>query len=164
LGGTRAKLEALGIETLGIIEDSVEPVRRYFTFRPPKLRLATDPERTVHHAFGLVMPLYAGAYTELRAATVINPTGELPVPMPIPDAMKRLNEVDGFDETPEVKAVVETFAKRDFGMHVGHFLVDRSGVVRWTWVECPSPEDVSQYGRLPTDREILTAVRVLAGA
>jgi hypothetical protein len=153
------KLEAVGVEVLGIIEDAVEPVRRYFSFRPPKLRLATDPDRVVHRGYGVLMPLYAGAYTELRAATYINPTGELPAPMPVPDAMKRLNEMDGFDDLPQVKVVVDKFAKRDFGMHVGHFLVDRSGVVRWTWMECPSPEDVSQYGRLPTDTEILAAVQ-----
>ena len=163
MGGTRAKLEALGVEALGIIEDAVEPVRRYFSFRPPKVRIATDPGRTIHRAFGVLMPLYAGAYTELRAATRINPTGELPEPMPVPDAMKRLNEMDGFHDTAEVKTVEEKFAKREFGMHVGHFLVDRSGVVRWAWTECPSPEDVSQYGRLPTDAEILAAVRA-AGA
>jgi len=29
------------------------------------------------------MPLYAGAYTELRETTLINPTGELPAPMPL---------------------------------------------------------------------------------
>jgi hypothetical protein len=159
LGGTRAKLEAIGVEVLGIIEDAVEPVRRYFTFRPPKVRLATDPDRGVHRAFGVLMPLYAGAYTELRAATTINPTGELPGPMPVPDAMKRLNELDGFHQIAEVKLVEDTFAKREYGMHVGHFLVDPSGVVRWTWMECPSPEDVAQYGRLPTDNEILAAVR-----
>jgi hypothetical protein len=105
------------------------------------------------------MPLYAGAYTDLRGATKIDPTGELPAPMPVPDAMKRLNEMDGFHDIAEVKAVEGEFAKRDFGMHVGHFLVDRSGVVRWAWMECPSPEDVTQYGRLPTDNEILAAVR-----
>jgi hypothetical protein len=159
LGGTRAKLEALGIEALGITEDSAEPVRRYYRMRPPKLRLATDPDRAVHRAYGLPMPLYAGAYTELRETTRINPTGELPEPMSIPAAMKRLDAIDGFGEIPEAKAVMEAFAKRDYAMHVGHFLVDRSGVVRWTWVESPSPEDVTQYGRFPTDNEILTAVR-----
>ena len=54
---------------------------------------------------------------------------------------------------------MDEFAKRDYAMHVGHFLVDRSGVVRWTWMECPSPEDVTQYGRFPTDDEILAAVQ-----
>ena len=159
MGGTRAKLEAVGIEALGIIEDRAEPVRRYFAIRPPRLRLATDPERAVHRSYGVPMPLYVGAYTELRETTRINPTGELPEPMPVPAAMKRLNEMEGFDEIPEVKAVMDEFPKRDFAMHVGHFLVDRSGVVRWTWVESPSPEDLTQYGRLPTDDEILTAVR-----
>ena len=105
------------------------------------------------------MPLYAGAYTELREATRINPTGELPEPMSVPASMKRLNDMEGFDDLPEVKAVMGEFQKRDFAMHVGHFLVDRSGIVRWTWIESPSPEDVTQYGRLPTDDEILTAVR-----
>jgi peroxiredoxin len=159
LGGTRAKLEAAGVEVLGIIEDAVEPARRYFAFRPAKVRLATDPDRTVHRAFGLIMPVYAGAYNQLREATLVNPTGELPEPMPIPASMKRLNDMEGFDDLPEVKGLMATFAKRDFGMHAGHFLLDRSGIVRWAWVECPSPEDVTQYGRLPTDNEILAAVR-----
>ena len=159
MGGARAKLEAIGIEALGITEDSVEPVRRYYRLRPPRLRLATDPERAVHRAYGLPMPLYAGAYTELREATRINPTGELPEPIPIPAAMKRLDEMDGLPDLPEAKAVMGAFKKRDYAMHVGHFLVDRAGIVRWTWVESPSPTDVTQYGRFPTDDEILTAVR-----
>ena len=54
---------------------------------------------------------------------------------------------------------MDAFTKREYAMHVGHFLVDRSGVVRWTWVESPSTEDISQYGRFPTDDEILAAVR-----
>ena len=100
------------------------------------------------------MPLYAGTYTELREATRINPTGELPEPIPIPAAMKRLDEMDGLPDLPEAKAVMEAFAKRNYAMHVGHFLIDRGGVVRWTWVESPSPADVTQYGRFPTDAEI----------
>jgi peroxiredoxin len=149
----------MGIEALGITEDSVEPVSRYYRLRPSKLRLATDPERGVHRAYGLPMPLYAGRYTELREATRINPTGELPETMPIPIAMKRLDEKDGLPDLPEAKAVMDAFAKRNYAMHVGHFLVDRSGIVRWTWVESPSTDDVTQYGRFPTDEEILAAVR-----
>lgn len=159
MGGTRAKLEAVGIEALGITEDSAEPVRRYYQIRPSKLRLATDPARSVHRQYGLPMPLYAGAYTQLRETTLINPTGELPEPMPIPGGMKILDEKDGLVGMPEAKAVMDAFAKREYAMHVGHFLVDRSGIVRWTWVESPSPEDISQYGRFPTDAEILAAVR-----
>jgi len=66
LGGTCAKLEALGIEALGITEDSAEPVRSYYRIRPSKLRLATDPKRDVHRLYGLPMPFYAGAYTQLH--------------------------------------------------------------------------------------------------
>lgn len=159
MGGTRAKLQAIGVEALGITEDSPEPVRRYYQLRPSKLRLATDPARAVHRDYGVPMPLYAGAYTELREKTLINPTGELAAPMPIPAGMKVLDERDGLVSMPEAKTVLDAFAKRDYAMHVGHFLVDRSGVVRWTWIESPSPDDISQYGRFPRDDEILTAVR-----
>jgi hypothetical protein len=159
LGGTRVKLEAIGVEVLGITEDSPEPVQRYYRLRPPRVRLATDPERAVHRAYGVPMPLYAGAYTALREATRINPTGELTEPMPIPAAMKRLDEMDGLPDLPEAKAVMDAFVKRNYAMHVCHFLVDRSGIVRWTWVESPSPEDVTQYGRFPTDSQILAAVQ-----
>jgi AhpC/TSA family len=163
LGGTREKLKAIGVEVLGITEDSLEPIRRYYRLRPTKLRLATDPERGVHRAYGLPMPLYAGAYTELRQATRINPTGELPEAMPIPSAMKRLDEMDGLPELPEAKAVMDAFLRRDYAMHVGHFLVDRSGIVRWTWVESPSPDDVTHYGQFPTGDEILHAARAAGG-
>jgi hypothetical protein len=159
LGGTRTKLQAIGVDALGITEDSAEPVRRYYQLRPSKLRLATDPARAVHRQYGLPMPLYAGRYTELRETTLTNPTGELASPMPIPAGMKVLDERDGLTTMPEAKAVLDAFAKRDYAMHVGHFLVDRAGIVRWTWIESPSPEDISQYGRFPTDDEILAAVR-----
>src|SRR4029453_18450163 len=134
-------------------------VRSYYRMRPSKLRLATDPKRDVHRRYGLPMPFYAGAYTQLREATFTNPTGELPAPMPIPAGKKVLDEKDGLPTLPEAKAVMDAFAKRDYAMHVGHFLVDRSGVVRWTWMESPPAEDISQYGRFPTDDEILAAVR-----
>src|SRR4030095_1458083 len=51
-GGTRAKLEALGIEALNITEDSAEPVRSYYRIRASKLRLATDPKRDGHRRYG----------------------------------------------------------------------------------------------------------------
>ena len=106
------------------------------------------------------MPLFAGTYTELREKTLTNPTGELSAPMPIPAGNNVLDKRDGLVGMPEAKTVLDAFAKRDYGLHVGHFLVDRSGVVRWTWIESPLPEDISQYGRFPTDDEIVAAVRV----
>jgi hypothetical protein len=90
---------------------------------------------------------------------VINPTGELSAPMPIPAGNKVLDERDGLVGMPEAKTVLDAIATRDYGAR-GHFLVDRSGVVRWTWIESPSPADISQDGRFPTDDEIVAAVRV----
>ena len=80
------------------------------------------------------MPLFAGTYTELREKTLTNPTGELSAPMPIPAGNNVLDKRDGLVGMPEAKTVLDAFAKRDYGLHVGHFLVDRSGVVRWTWI------------------------------
>jgi hypothetical protein len=59
--------------------------------------------------------------------------------MPIPAGMKVLDERDGLVGMPEAKTVLDAFAKREYAMHVGHFL--------------------SQYGRFPTDDEIVAAVR-----
>jgi hypothetical protein len=43
-------------------------------------------------------------------------------------------------------------------IHAGHFLIDRTGIVRWVHIETPI-DDLSRYGVFPTDDEILAGVR-----
>jgi hypothetical protein len=148
----------MGVETLAVTEDRVEPVRRYFRVRPPRVRLATDTERSVHRAYGCPTPPFTGAYKELWATTRINPTGEAPEPMPVDVLQGWLKQHDRFGEIPEDRALIEQISPRDFKIHAGHFLIDRTGVVRWVRIETPI-DDVSRYGQLPTDEELLTAAR-----
>lgn len=53
LGMTRQKLQAVGVETLGIVATKPENARLYFRFHPTRLPLAADPELITHRAYRL---------------------------------------------------------------------------------------------------------------
>ena len=144
-----------------MIEDRLDPIRRYFRLRPPRVRVAVDMERNVHRAYGCPTPSYTGEYKQLWAATRINPTGEAPEPMPIEDVQSWLKKHQRFGEIPEDQALADQLPPRDFKIHAGHFLIDQAGVIRWMQIETPV-DDVSRYGQFPTDDELLAAARALA--
>ena len=156
MGGTREKLKAVGVETLAIIEDRLDPVRRYFRVRPSRVRLATDESRSVHRAYGCPTPAYSDEYRKMRAAQRINPTGEAPELMSVDDVQAWLRKHHRFGEIPEDQAVMDQFPPRDFNLHVGHFLIDRAGIVRWAHIETPA-DDLSRWGQFPSDEELLAA-------
>ena len=62
----------------------------------------------------------------------VNPTGELPEPLPIPQAAKVLQELDGYACTPADQGDVE----RQWPQLKGLFMIDRDGIVRWAYIEC----------------------------
>lgn len=109
------------------------------------------------------MPPFTGEYKQLWATTRINPTGEAPEPMPVDTLQNWLKKHDGFGDIPEHRALMDQIPPRDFKIHAGHFLIDRGGVVRWVRIETPI-DDVSRYGQLPTDEELLAAARETLGA
>ncbi|HYB43865.1 MAG TPA: redoxin domain-containing protein [Candidatus Methylomirabilis sp.] len=156
LGVTTEKLKAAGVETLAIVATSPENARLYFKFRPTRAPLAADPELVTHRAFGLPrLPVTP----ELMAAlqnTAINPSGELPEPLPPTAAMPALDKIDGF--TPS--EVDRQDAERQFPQIKGQFLVDRAGIVRWANIETAG-EGVTGLGKFPTDEELLAAARAL---
>ena len=51
-------------------------------------------------------------------------------------------------------------AARPFLQFLGQLLVEREGMIRWTNIEC-AREGLAGLGRLPTDAELLAAVRAL---
>lgn len=158
MGVTRAKLTALRVETLAVIEDRVEPVRRFFRVRPPVIRVAADPERSVHLAYGLPRPLYASPdFKHVRDTTLINPTGEAPEHMVTVAINKFLNDRDRLAEIPEAKEVLDQFPQREFNLFAGHFLIGRAGTIRRVWVEGP-PDHYTRWGIFPSQNEILDAV------
>jgi hypothetical protein len=101
LGGISEKLQSVGVETLAVIEDRLDPIRRYFRLRPPGVRSATDMERNIHRTYGCPMPAYTGEYKQLWATTRINPTGEAPESMSLEEVQNWLRKHHRIGEIPK---------------------------------------------------------------
>jgi len=151
-----SQLKAVGVESLGVVATTPENARLYFKFRPTKLRLAADPELTIHRAYGLPKPAATPDLMQAMETTRINPTGELPEPRPIMDVAMAMAKADGYVENPTDKAEME----RQWPQLKGQFLIDRDGIVRWANVECGT-EGLAGIGKFPSPEEIFAAARAL---
>ncbi len=156
MGANESKLKALGVETLGIVASAPENARLYFKFRPTRLSLAADPELSTHRAYRLPKPAATPEFMEAVGAVRVNPTGELPEPLPIPEAAAALARIDGYVNTESD----QTDMNRQFPQLKGLFLIDREGIVRWTHIEC-AVEGMAGVGKFPSEQEILGAARNL---
>lgn len=133
-------LREKGVESLAVVITPVERARLYFRYRPiPGLLAASDPQRASHRAFGL--PLleltknetdwpYKVGMDEVATMRVDRP-GELPEPMNPAAAGDLLSEKDGYELT-EADQQVRIAGHMQL---VGHFLLDREGLVRWSFTE-----------------------------
>jgi peroxiredoxin len=157
MGLTRQKLQALGVETLGIVATTPENARRYFKYRPTRLPLATDPELITHRSFGLPKPAVTPEFMQALQAVRVNPTGELPEPVPLAEIAAALDRLHGFQRTETDQADLE----RQYPQLLGQFLVDRNGIVRWVNIEC-AKEGLAGVGKFPSDEELVAAARALA--
>jgi len=157
LGTFEGKLKALGVESLAIVATAPENARLYFKFRPTRLRLASDPDLTTHRAYRVPKPEPTPAMMEQMQTTRVNPTGELPEPLPIAEAAKVLQELDGYVNTPADQGDVE----RQWPQLKALFMIDRDGIVRWVDIEC-SAEGLAGIGKLPSENVILDAARACA--
>jgi len=162
LGTTQAKLEAMGVETLAVINTPLERARLYFKYRPARMLLAADPEASTHRLFGVpAFELGEVSGWPLRAtledlgAVRVNPTGELPAALQPMEANDELNRRDGFQPTEVDQQILAAHGTQ----LVGHFLIDREGIIRWTHVE--AWERMADLTTLPTEEEILAAARAL---
>jgi peroxiredoxin len=155
LGALDPKLKALGVQSLAIVATQPENARLYFRFRPTQLRMASDPNLTTHRAYrvGKIEPT-----PELMAAmeTVrINPTGELPEPMPIMRAQQELARLDGHVDTSTDRADAE----RQELQPKAFFMIDRDAIVRWVSIE--GAEGLAGIGKFPPEDVILGAARAV---
>jgi peroxiredoxin len=155
MGATEGKLKALGVETIGVVATPAENARLYFKFRPTRIRLAADPELVTHRAYGLPKPAATPEMMEAMGSLRINPTGELPEPLPVPEAAMALARMDGYVNTQTDQADLD----RQWPQLKGQFLIDRDGIVRWANIECAG--GLAEVGKFPSDEEILTAARSL---
>jgi peroxiredoxin len=156
MGKVESKLKALGVEALGVVATAPENARLYFKFRPTRLRLASDPELTTHHAYRLPKPAPTPEFMKEMETIRINPNGEFPEPLPIMEAAVATGTQDGYTGNDTDKAEME----RQWPQLKGQFLIDRDGIVRWANVECAT-EGSAGVGKFPSEEEILTAARAL---
>jgi peroxiredoxin len=156
MGATEGKLKALGVETLGVVATPPENAQLYFKFRPTRLRLAADPMLVTHRAYGLPKPAPTPELMQEMMSVRINPTGELPEPLPIPEAAKAVAQLDGYAGTETDSADMQ----QQWPQLRGQFLIDRDGIVRWANVECAA-EGLAGIGKFPSEEQILTAARAL---
>jgi peroxiredoxin len=159
-------LREKGVESLVVVNTPIDRARLYFRYHPlPTLLAASDPERTSHRAFGLpnleftenetVWPHKVGmdALTTMR----VDLPGELAEPMGPLAAMAVLNKQDGYEIT---EADAKMIAVGN-GQLVGQFMLDREGIVRWSFTEVP--EDGRHMFGAPTPRELMSAASQVAG-
>ena len=104
----------------------------------PALLAASDPERASHRAFGLPNLQISDETAWPHKATMadvkamrLNLPGEMPEPMDPFATLEYLNNKDGYEITEADHQVIAT----GVGQLVGQFLLDRNGVVRWTFSE-----------------------------
>lgn len=158
MGTIEGHIRAAGVETLGIVASAPENARLYFKYRPTRLRLAADPEMSTHRAYGLPRPEVTPELMDQMTAIRINPSGDLPAPLPVQEAVMAIERLDGgFTPTETDQADMQ----RQWPQLKGQFLVDRHGIVRWANIECGGPDGLAGLGKFPTADEILAAIRAL---
>jgi peroxiredoxin len=157
LGGFEGKLKTMGVESLAVVATAPENARLYFKFRPTRLPMAADPALSTHRAYRIPKPEVTPALMEAMETVRINPTGELPEPLPVAQAGKVLQERDGYHYTAADQGDIE----RQWPQLKGLFMIDRMGVVRWAYVECAT-EGLAGIGKLPSEEEILGAASACA--
>ena len=88
-------------------------------------------------------------------ATRINPTGELSEAVPIWEANKALGRLDQFTPTQTDRDDMQ----RTWNQLTGLFLIDRTGIVRWVFVEAANgPAGMGTY---PPEKELVNIVETL---
>jgi hypothetical protein len=157
MAASSEQLRSLGIDSLAIVGTDLDNARSYYKFRPMRLALGADPHLTTHRSYGVPRPERTPEMMQMMEQTYINPTGELPAPLPVAAAAAALSALDGYQITPtdEREQVTSNQLK-------GQFLIDRDGIVRWSHIEC-GKEGLSGIGKSASHEELLGAASFVVG-
>jgi len=153
---TSEQLKPLGVDALAVVGTELDNARLYFGFRPTRLALGADPRLATHRSYGVPRPEPTPELMHAVEQLRVNPTGELPEPLPMMAAVAELARRDGYQPTP----TDEREAASTFTQMKGQFLIDRGGIVRWANIEC-GQEGLSGLGKFPTQEELLSAARTV---
>ena len=159
------ELREKGVQSLTVVNTPIERARLYFRYHPmPNLLAASDPERASHRAFGLPNLEFTQnetnwPYKVSMAAAMdmrVDIPSELPGPMDPFAATEILNKKDNYELTEADEQMMAT----GHGQLIGQFLLDRQGIVRWSFTEVP------EGGRFmfgaPSPQELMSAVSQVA--
>lgn len=145
-------LREKGVQSLAVVNTPVERARLYFRYHPiPDLLAASDPVRASHQAFGL-REVGIDTLMEIR----IDLPGELPEPMGVRAMDEFLNEKEGYQMTEADQQMMTA----DHGQLVGQFLIDREGIVRWSFTEALEPG--LQTFKAPNSQELMSVASQVA--
>ncbi|PZV37792.1 peroxiredoxin-like family protein [Mesorhizobium kowhaii] len=159
------ELREKGVESLTVVNTPIERARLYFRYHPmPNLLAASDPERASHRAFGLPNLEFTQDETNwpykvsMAAAKDmrVDMPGELPAPMDPFAASEFLDKKDHYELTEADEQMMAT----GHGQLVGQFLLDRQGIVRWSFTEVP--EGGRYMFGAPNPQELMSAVYQVA--
>jgi peroxiredoxin len=162
MGLAREKLQAVGVEMLGVVATKPEHARLYFRLHPARVPLAADPEMTALQAYGVPKPLVTPERLQYFQSVRVNPYGELPEPVPRTEVVATLNRLDGYQLTETDQDDAQQQWRWDHATQlIGQFLIDRGGIVRWGNIEGAKEGD-ALLGKFPSDEELLAAARALS--
>jgi peroxiredoxin len=159
------ELREKGVESLTVVNTPIERARLYFRYHPmPNLLAASDPERASHRAFGLPNLEFTQnetnwPYKVSMAAAMdmrVDIPGELPGPMDPMAAGEFLDKKDHYELTEADEQMMAT----GHGQLIGQFLLDRQGIVRWSFTEVP--EGGRYMFGAPNPQELMSAVYQVA--
>lgn len=159
------ELRERGVESLTVVNTPIERARLYFRYHPmPNLLAASDPERASHRAFGLPNLEFTENETNwpYKVAMAVakdmrvDIPGELPGPMDPMTAGAILDKKDNYELTEADEQMMAT----GHGQLVGQFLLDRQGIVRWSFTEVP--EGGRYMFGAPNPKELMSAVSQVA--
>jgi hypothetical protein len=128
----------------------------------PNLLAAADPERASHRAFGLPNLEFTQEESDWPRKVAmsqmmsmrINVTGE---PLDPIAAAEALNKMDGYEITDADQQMQAT----GMGQLIGEFLLDREGIIRWSFTEV-ADGGKNLFGG-PTPQDLMSAASHVAG-
>lgn len=155
LGSLCDKLDAMGVDTLGVVATELDNARLYFKYRPSRFPIGADPEFSTHRAFGVGRLQVDENLMRQFGGLNVNPTGDLPRALPLPQASDELDRIDGYQRTPADLRDIE----RQWPLLKAQFMIDREGIVRWGHFECGGQDGLAGIGKFPANSVVLAAAQ-----
>ena len=159
MASSAERLKSLGVDALAIVGTELDNARLYFKFRPTRMALGADPHLATHRSYGVPRPGVTPELMQEMKNTYVNPTSELPAPLPVPAAAAALHALDGYQLT----ATDERDVELPFLQMKGQFLIDRDGIVRWANIECGGKEGLAGVGKFPSQDDLVRAASTVIG-